>query len=91
MKFLSFLVFTLFPVFALAADGEVLRLHDHTFNTDQTWSGDIVIDGVVQFAPEATLTVLPGTVVKFTKTDTDGDGIGENEVYVQGRVVANGT
>ncbi|MBI5696027.1 MAG: right-handed parallel beta-helix repeat-containing protein [Nitrospirae bacterium] len=67
------------------------RLHDHTFATDQTWSGTVTIDGVVQFAPEATLTILPGTTVLFSKTDTDGDGIGENELYVQGRIIANGT
>lgn len=81
----------LFPVLALAGEDGVIRLHDHTFSTDQTWSGTVTIDGVVQLAPEATLTILPGTTVQFTKTDTDGDGIGENEVYVQGRVVANGT
>jgi parallel beta-helix repeat protein len=78
------------PAVAFADDG-VLRLHDHTFNKDQTWSGTVVIDGVVQFAPEANLTIMPGTNVKFTKTDTDKDGIGENELYVQGSITANGT
>jgi len=87
---LTFLVFVLLFPSVVFAD-EVTRLHDQTFNKDQTWSGTVVIDGVVQFAPEATLTVMPGTVVKFTKTDTDGDGIGENEIYVQGRIIAKGT
>jgi hypothetical protein len=89
MKLTLFLFLFLFPVVAFA--GEVTRLHDQTFNKDQTWSGTVVIDGVVQFAPETTLTILPGTTVMFTKTDTDGDGIGENEVYVQGRIIADGT
>ncbi|MGA2192089.1 MAG: right-handed parallel beta-helix repeat-containing protein [Nitrospirota bacterium] len=83
--------FVALAVTASADNGEPLRLHDHTFNTDQTWSGTVIIDGVVQFSPEATLTVLPGTTVMFTKTDTDGDGIGENEIYIQGRLIARGT
>lgn len=90
MKFLSFLLFMLLPLACFADDG-VLRLHDQTYNSDQTWSGTVVIDGVVQFAPEASLTILPGTKVMFTRTDTDKDGIGENELYVQGSITANGT
>src|SRR3990170_3418331 len=64
MKVFVIIVLLLLPVSAFADDG-VLRLHDHTFSTDQTWSGNVVIDGVVRFAPEATLTVMPGTVVEF--------------------------
>jgi len=79
------------PAFALAGEDGITRLHDQTFNKDQTWSGTVLIDGVVQFAPEANLTIMPGTTVKFTKTDTDKDGIGENELYVQGSITANGT
>ena len=79
------------PVFAIAGEAGVARLHDQTFNTNQTWSGTVIIDGVVQFSPEATLTILPGTTVEFTKTDTDGDGIGENEIYIQGQIIADGT
>ena len=80
-----------YGLLAFAGEDGVLRLHDHTFNTDQTWAGTVLIDGVVQFAPEATLTIMPGTKVMFTKTDTDGDGIGENEIYIQGRIIARGT
>jgi len=76
---------------AYAGDKGVLRLHDHSFNTDQTWSGVVEIDGVVQFSAEAKLTILPGTVVRFVRTDSDGDGIGENEIYVQGVLHAVGT
>jgi parallel beta-helix repeat protein len=85
------LLFLILVSSAAYADEGVLRLHDHTFNTDQTWSGTVLIDGVVQFAPEATLTILPGTTVMFTKTDTDHDGIGENEIYIQGHLLARGT
>jgi len=91
MRLSVIILIALFPAFAFADEAPVTRLHDQTYNTDQTWSGVITIDGVVQFAVGTTLTIQPGTVVKFTKTDTDGDGIGENEVYVQGRIVAKGT
>jgi parallel beta-helix repeat protein len=79
------------PAVCFAGDEEITRLHDHTYNSDQTWSGKIIIDGVVQFSPEAKLTIMPGTVIMFTKNDTDGDGIGENEVYIQGGLKAVGT
>ena len=90
MKQILLFVFLLFAVPAYADEG-VLRLHDQTFNTNQTWGGTVIIDGVVQFSAEATLTILPGTTVMFTKTDSDGDGIGENEVYIQGQIIADGT
>jgi len=89
--FLAVLMMLLLPVGSPAADDGATRLHDQTFNTDQTWGGEVVIDGIVQFSPEARLTILPGTVVRFSKTDTDGDGIGENELYVQGGLIARGT
>jgi len=79
------------PIVAFAEEDGVTRLHDQTYSVDQTWSGDVLIDGIVQFDAGTTLTILPGTTVRFVKTDTDGDGIGENEIYVQGRLIANGT
>jgi len=78
-------------VTAFGAEGGVLKLHDQAYSTDQTWEGTVEIDGVIRFSEEATLTIKPGTVVRFTKTDTDGDGIGENEIYIQGTLHAVGT
>jgi parallel beta-helix repeat protein len=92
MKTLSlFVAFLILPAMAIAEDAVITRLHDQTYSVDQTWSGDVIIDGVIQFNAGTTLTIEPGTTVRFVKTDTDGDGIGENEIYVQGRLVANGT
>lgn len=79
------------PAAVFAADEGVTRLHDQMYSVDQTWSGVVEIDGVVQFDTGTTLTIKPGTTVRFTKVDTDGDGIGENELYVQGRMAAIGT
>jgi len=91
MRLFAFVLLLLSPALVFAGEGTVTRLHDNTYSVDQTWSGTVVIDGVVQFAAGTILTIKPGTTVKFTKTDTDGDGIGENELYVQGRLVAQGT
>lgn len=55
------------------------------------WQGRIKIDGVLRVPPEATLFILPGTVVEFTRHDTNSDGIGENGLMIQGRLIAKGT
>jgi hypothetical protein len=58
---------------------------------DTTWEGEILIDGTVMVSPVARLTVAPGTVVRFVFRDTDGDGLGESELFVQGTIDARGT
>jgi len=72
-----------------------------TISADTAWHGRVEVDGVV-FVPEGvTLTILPGTVVAFSKSRAayreDGEG-GASEVLipgsgirVEGRVVAEGT
>ncbi len=58
---------------------------------ENTWRGHILVDGVVRVPEGARLVILPGTVVEFSKRDTNGDGIGENGLLVQGGLVAKGT
>jgi hypothetical protein len=53
--------------------------------------GDVIVDGIVRVAPGVTLTLLPGTRLFFTFRDTDGDGIGENGIFLQGNLHARGT
>lgn len=57
---------------------------------DETWSGTVPVRGSVVVRKGATLTILPGTVVRFEKIDADGDGIGDSELYVEGRLRAVG-
>lgn len=57
---------------------------------DESWEGEVHVDGTVMVAPGATLTLRAGTTVRFAFRDTDGDGIGESEIFVQGRLVAAG-
>lgn len=68
-----------------------LRLQDTFLDRDRTLSGDVVVDGVIRVAPGATLTVLPGSRIFFAFRDTDGDGIGESGIFLQGNLRAVGT
>jgi hypothetical protein len=58
---------------------------------DTTWEGEVLIDGTVMVAPVARLRIAPGTVVRFGFRDTDADGVGESELFIQGRLLAEGT
>jgi hypothetical protein len=68
-----------------------LRLGDTFLVRDRVLSGDVVVDGVIRVAPGATLTISPGSRIFFAFRDTDGDGIGENGIFLQGILDARGT
>lgn len=55
------------------------------------WQGKVLVEGLVRIPPEAELFIMPGTVVEFSRRDTNGDGIGESGLMIQGRLVAKGT
>jgi len=67
-----------------------LMYSDHVLESDTVWSGSIIIEGVVLVGRKATLTIMPGTVIKFRKIDRNNDGIGDSEIRVLGRVLAEG-
>ena len=67
------------------------RLQDTFLETERTLEGDVIVDGIVRVAPGSTLTLSPGTRLFFTFRDTDGDGIGENGLFLQGNLLAKGT
>ncbi len=68
-----------------------VHLPDTFLERDRTLSGDVVVEGVIRVAPGATLTILPGSRLFFAFRDTDGDGIGENGIFLQGTLRAAGT
>jgi len=68
-----------------------LRIGDTFLDRDRTLSGDVVVEGVIRVAPTATLRIEPGSRLFFTFRDTDGDGIGENGIFLQGTLDARGT
>ncbi len=68
-----------------------LHLGDTFLDRNRTLSGDVVVDGVIRVAPGATLAIAPGSRLFFAFRDTDGDGIGENGIFLQGNLDARGT
>lgn len=68
-----------------------LYLDKAAIDRDTTWSGVVVLRGQNTVKKGATLTVEPGTAVRFVWSDEDGDGIGDGELNVEGRIVAKGT
>lgn len=54
--------------------------------SDTVWSGRVVIDEVAAVSAEATLTILPGTEIRFRRTAGEG-----SLLVVYGRLVALGT
>jgi parallel beta-helix repeat protein len=67
------------------------RYGDEVLLTDTIWRGNIEIDGIIRVPERVRLIVTPGTVVEFKKKDTNGDGIGENGLLIQGLLIAKGT
>jgi len=55
------------------------------------WRDHVVVDGVIRVPAKSRLIIMPGTVVEFTRADSNGDGIGENGLLVMGMLVAKGT
>ncbi|MBJ6800559.1 right-handed parallel beta-helix repeat-containing protein [Geomonas sp. Red259] len=63
-----------------------LSYGDQLLSEDTVWRGEVLVEGAVTVAPQATLTVEPGTVVRFKKSE------GHNPtLVVQGRIAASGT
>lgn len=62
---------------------------NETLTEDTTWRGEVLLEGGVVVAPQATLTIEPGTIVRFK---AGGAGAAELPVLIiQGRCVATGT
>ncbi|GAB6063108.1 right-handed parallel beta-helix repeat-containing protein [Deferrisoma palaeochoriense] len=55
------------------------------------WSGEVVVDRIVVVRSGGELVLAPGTRVRFRRIDWDGDGIGDAEITVEGRLTAVGT
>lgn len=76
---------------------EVGRL---TLSANTTWSGTVLVSGDVYVEPGATLTIAPGTIVKFKRIDetseqnlfnTDTPYYPQAELIIRGRLIAKGT
>ncbi|MHB8834610.1 MAG: NosD domain-containing protein [Candidatus Methylomirabilia bacterium] len=58
---------------------------------DSVWRGEVTVVGQVVVKKGATLTIEPGTTVRFAWSDEDGNGIGDGELAVEGSLLARGT
>jgi len=90
IRMLLLLALILWGTASWAAD-EPIRLDKAYITEDTTWSGTVILRGQNVVRRGATLTILPGTVVKFAWIDEDGDDIGDGELTVEGRLIAKGT
>ena len=59
---------------------------DRVLSEDTVWRGEVLVEGAVTVAPQATLSVEPGTVVRFRRK-----GAGAPLLVVEGRIVVTGT
>jgi len=88
--FCLFLLLIALPLSAIA--GEVLVYQgEQTIFEDTVWDGDVLIDGILTVAAGATLEIRPGSQIRFTRFDSNGDGIGEHEIFSQGTIRVVGT
>jgi hypothetical protein len=71
--------------------GEPVLINDSVIRNDTVWQGEIHISGVISVKRGATLTIRPGTIVKFKRIDRDKNNVGDGEIMVEGRLVAKGT
>ncbi len=97
--FLAFFTLLLLVV-AGCRKADVTELSKQTLEKDTTWSGSMIISGDIYVPPGVTLTIAPGTVIKFKKIDetsdqnlfdTDSPYYPEAELIIRGKLVAEGT
>lgn len=79
------------PVVIGTPGGAPVLLADSVISSNTVWQGEIQLSGVISVKRGATLTILPGTTVKFRRIDRDHNEIGDGEILVEGRLVARGT
>lgn len=64
---------------------------DEVLLGDTIWRGRIEVSGLIRVPEKVRLIITPGTIVEFKKRDTNGDGIGENGILMQGILIAKGS
>jgi len=67
------------------------RYGDEVLTGETVWRARVEVNGIVRVPEGSRLVIMPGTVVEFGEKDTNGDGIGENGLLVQGVIIAKGT
>jgi parallel beta-helix repeat protein len=82
------------------AIGKPLIIQKGVIECDTTWEKEVVIRGDVEIARGATLTIMPGAVVRFVKIQAEGPSklyqdmahhFPRAELIVRGKILAQGT
>lgn len=63
-----------------------LVYRDQVLTGDVVWRGEVLVEGALTIAPQATLSVEPGTVIRFRRSTSQAPVL-----VVQGRIVAPGS
>lgn len=75
-----------------AATAEKNRVYgDEALLGTTIWQGRVAVNGIIRVPENSRLIILPGTLVEFSRKDTNNDTIGENGILIQGGIVAKGT
>ena len=78
MRSLLCLCLLFFPATSTSADEPLVYRGEQTLWQDTVWDGEVLIDGILTVAPGVTLEIRPGSTVRFTRNDSNGDDIGEH-------------
>lgn len=94
------LLILLLSLLLLSCTSEVKEIGKVTLEKDTIWKGSILLTGDVYVPPGVTLTVMPGTMIKFRRIDEKSDGnlfdvdspyYPQAEIIVRGKIIAQGT
>ena len=94
-----FICITLLVFAAACQKQQVVEVNKSTIAKDTEWSGIILVKGDVYVEPGVTLTIAPGTIIKFKRIDEKSDqnlfGIDspyypQAELIIRGKLVAKG-
>jgi nitrous oxidase accessory protein NosD len=80
------------PLLKTLPDRPVGKIYgDQVLLGSTIWQGHIVVKGIIRVPEGSRLVIMPGTLVEFARWDSNGDGIGEYGLLVQGVILAKGT
>ncbi|HFQ80844.1 MAG TPA: hypothetical protein ENK33_05655 [Desulfobacterales bacterium] len=88
-KIFTLILFLLLPLNASGMPGA--EIGNMVISRDTTWSGRIIIKGVVVVGRGVTLSISPGSTIAFHRLDQNNDGVGDGEIRVLGRLLARGS
>ncbi len=92
--------FILIAVIMTGCTEDTMEMGGVTLEKDTVWKGSLLIDGDVFVPPGITLTIMPGTMIKFKRIDgtSDKNMFGNDSPYypqaeliVRGKIIAQGT